>query len=154
MRGHVLGWDNTVSQGEIAGDDGNRYTFKRPDWRETYWPQRGQLVDFEANMSNASNIYVMGTSGVAGGPGTVGHKDKGVAALLAFFLGAFGAHKFYLNKTGAGITMLLLSTVGCILLFIPPLIMALIAFIEFIIYLVTDDAEFQRKYVQGNQSWF
>jgi TM2 domain-containing membrane protein YozV len=153
MHGRVLGWDNTASQGQISGDDGQRYTFTRPDWRETYWPARGQLVDFEANMGNAGNIYVLqgATPGAAGVPA---HKDKIAAALLAFFLGMFGAHKFYLNKTGAGVTMLLLSTVGCILLFIPPMIMALIAFIEFIIYLVTDDAEFQRKYVRGNQSWF
>jgi len=155
MRGRVLGWDNTASQGQISGDDGQRYTFKRPDWRETYWPARGQLVDFEANMDSASNIYVLqGAAGVGAISGAPIHKDKIAAALLAFFLGMFGAHKFYLNKTGAGVTMLLLSTVGCILLFIPPMIMALIAFIEFIIYLVTDDAEFQRKYVQGNQSWF
>lgn len=154
MRGRVLGWDNNVSQGQISGEDGQRYTFTRPDWRETYWPARGQLVDFEANMTSAGNIYVLqGAAGAAAG-GTPAHKDKIAAALLAFFLGMFGAHKFYLNKTGAGVTMLLLSTVGCILLFIPPMIMALIAFIEFIIYLVTDDAEFQRKYVYGNQSWF
>jgi len=149
MRGRVLGWDNAISQGQISGDDGQRYNFNRPDWRETYWPARGQLVDFEANMQHASNIYVLG-----GAHGGVGHKDKGVAALLAFFLGLFGAHKFYLNKTGAGVTMLLLSTFGAIFFLIPPAIMALIAFIEFIIYLVTDDAEFQRKYVQGHQSWF
>ncbi len=153
MRGHVLGWDNSISQGEIAGDDGNRYTFKRPDWRESYWPQRGQLVDFQADMNQASNIYVMGTAGVSA-PGVPGHKDKIVAALLAFFLGGLGIHKFYLGKTGAGLTMLLLFLFGWILLFIPTLVICLIAFIEFIIYLVTDDAEFQRKYVQGNQSWF
>jgi TM2 domain-containing membrane protein YozV len=145
MRGRVLGWDNSASQGQISGDDGQRYTFKRPDWRETYWPARGQLVDFEANMDSASNIYVLqGAAGVGAVSGAPMHKDKIAAALLAFFLGMFGAHKFYLNKTGAGVTMLLLSTVGAML----------IAFIEFIIYLVTDDADFQRKYVQGNQSWF
>ena len=153
MRGRVLGWDNVASQGQISGGDGQRYTFNRPDWRESQWPVRGQLVDFENHDGNAGNIYLL--QGAGGMPGTVPvHKDKIAAALLAFFLGAFGAHKFYLNKTGAGVTMLLLSTIGCILLFIPPMIMGLIAFIEFIIYLVTDDAEFQRKYVYGNQSWF
>ncbi len=151
MRGRVLGWDNAISQGQISGDDGVRYNFNRPDWRETYWPQRGQLVDFEANMTHASNIYVL--QGAQGGMGVPGHKDKVAAALLAFFLGAFGAHKFYLNKTGAAVTMLLCGTIGWLLI-LPPIIIGLIAFIEFIIYLVTDEAEFQRKYVQGNQSWF
>jgi TM2 domain-containing membrane protein YozV len=146
MRGRVLGWDNQISQGQISGEDGQRYLFSRADWRETYWPQRGQMVDFESTLNHAANIFVM--------QGVSGQKDKVAAALLAFFLGAFGAHKFYLGKTGAAVTMLLLSTFGAILLFVPPMIMGLIAFIEFIIYLVTDDAEFQRKYVQGNRSWF
>lgn len=149
MRGRVLGWDNAVSQGQISGEDGQRYTFARPDWRESYWPARGQVVDFEATTDRAGNIYVLQGSGVAG----VAPKDKVAAALLAFFLGCFGAHKFYLNKTGAAVTMLLCGTIGWLLV-LPGLIIAIIAFVEFIIYLVIDDAEFQRRYVQGNQSWF
>jgi TM2 domain-containing membrane protein YozV len=139
-----------ASQGQISGEDGQRYTFARPDWRESYWPARGQVVDFEANTDRAGNIYVLQGSG----PGAVmGSKDKVAAALLAFFLGCFGAHKFYLNKTGAAVTMLLCGTIGWLLV-LPGLIIAIIAFVEFIIYLVIDDAEFQRRYVQGNQSWF
>lgn len=152
MRGRVLGWDNVASQGQISGDDGQRYTFRRPDWRESQWPMRGQVVDFEGSQGNAANIYLL--HGAGGMPGVAPvHKDKVAAALLAFFLGCFGAHKFYLNKTGAAVTMLLLGTIGWLLV-LPGLIIAVIAFIEFIIYLVTDDAEFQRKYVYGNQSWF
>jgi TM2 domain-containing membrane protein YozV len=139
-----------ASQGQISGEDGQRYTFARPDWRESYWPARGQVVDFEANTDRAGNIYVLQGSG----PGAVmGSKDKVAAALLAFFLGCFGAHKFYLNKTGAAVTMLLCGTIGWLVV-LPGLIIAIIAFVEFIIYLVIDDAEFQRRYVQGNQSWF
>lgn len=33
-------------------------------------------------------------------------KSKGVAYLLWFFLGVFGAHKFYLNKVGVGLLYL------------------------------------------------
>ena len=43
---------------------------------------------------------------------------------------------------------------GAILLFIPPMIMMLIAFIEFIIYLVKSDQQFHQDYVVGNKSWF
>lgn len=64
-------------------------------------------------------------------------KSKIVAALLAFFLGGFGAHKFYIGKIGQGILFLLLSWTG---------IPAIIAFIDFILYLVVSEEEFNRKY--------
>jgi len=42
-------------------------------------------------------------------------KSKIAAALLAFFLGTFGIHNFYLGRTGLGVTQLLLATIGGIL---------------------------------------
>ena len=36
-------------------------------------------------------------------------KSRLVAALLAFFLGEFGAHRFYVEKTGSGVAQILLS---------------------------------------------
>ena len=35
------------------------------------------------------------------------HKKKLTAALLCFFLGVFGAHRFYVGKTGTGILQIL-----------------------------------------------
>ncbi|HEY1843428.1 MAG TPA: NINE protein [Buttiauxella sp.] len=73
-----------------------------------------------------------------GAPNQVaGSKSRITAAVLAFFLGWFGAHKFYLGKTGQGILYLLFCWTG---------IPAIIAFIEFIIYLCNSDADFARKY--------
>ncbi|MBX3115646.1 MAG: NINE protein [Fimbriimonadaceae bacterium] len=40
-------------------------------------------------------------------------KQKVPAALLAFFLGSFGAHKFYLGHTTLGIVMLLVTILTC-----------------------------------------
>ncbi|UZJ74876.1 TM2 domain-containing protein [Salmonella enterica] len=59
------------------------------------------------------------------------------AALLAFFLGGLGAHKFYLGKVGQGFLYLIFCWT-----FIP----AIVAFIEFFIYLCTSDEDFARKY--------
>ena len=87
-------------------------------------------------------------------PNHVEGKSKIVAALLALFLGSFGIHKFYLGYTNAGIIMLLLALFGAILLFIPNIILAIIALIEFFIYLFTDDQKFQQKYVVNRCAWF
>ena len=59
------------------------------------------------------------------------------AALLDFFLGGLGAHKFYLGKVGQGFLYLIFCWT-----FIP----AIVAFIEFFIYLCTSDEDFARKY--------
>ena len=38
----------------------------------------------------------------------VSEKSKVVAAVLAFFLGGFGIHRFYVGKIGSGLVMLVL----------------------------------------------
>ncbi|OTG65756.1 hypothetical protein B9T25_11250 [Acinetobacter sp. ANC 4470] len=81
------------------------------------------------------NVYVL--SHPLAFSGQVGSKNRIVAAILAFFLGGFGVHKFYLGQIGWGIIYLLFCWT-----FIP----ALVAFIEFIIYLCTSDKDFARKY--------
>ena len=63
--------------------------------------------------------------------------DKTAMALLAFFLGGFGAHKFYVGKYGQGIFYILFCWTG---------IPGLIAFVEFIIYLCTPREEIAQKY--------
>ena len=73
--------------------------------------------------------------------------------LLALFLGGLGIHKFYLGYEKAGITMLLLGTIGWLLI-IPALVNALIAFIEAIIYITKSDAEFEQIYVHNEKQWF
>lgn len=63
--------------------------------------------------------------------------DKTALALLAFFLGGFGAHKFYIGKYGQGFFYILFFWTG---------IPGLIAFVEFIIYLCTSREEIAQKY--------
>ena len=41
-------------------------------------------------------------------------KSKTAAALLAFFLGSLGIHRFYVGKTGSAILMLILGIIGMV----------------------------------------
>ena len=49
-------------------------------------------------------------------PGTpaaaISPKSRLATALFAFFLGQFGAHRFYIGKTGTAVVMLILTIVG------------------------------------------
>ena len=60
------------------------------------------------------------------GPG-MSNKSKVTAAILAFFLGSFGVHNFYLGKTGRGVAQLLITI---FVLFIGPLISSIWAIVE------------------------
>ncbi len=149
MRGQVLGFDNATGQGMISGDDGTRYAFARGDLQggaKAAMP--GGMVDFNVSDGRAVSIYPIASTGLQA------DKNKIVAGLLGIFLGAFGIHKFYLGKNGAGIIMLVVFFLGFILLGVPSAIISLIGFIEGIIYLVKDEQRFYEQYVVGNRSWF
>jgi len=64
-------------------------------------------------------------------------KDRNVAALLAFFLGTFGIHRFYLGQTGLGI-------VYCLFMFTS--IPTILGFIDALAFLSADEERFNRKY--------
>jgi TM2 domain-containing membrane protein YozV len=64
-------------------------------------------------------------------------KNRVVAALLALFLGGFGAHKFYLGKIGLGVVYLV---------FFWTMIPAIVAFVEAILLLIMSDGDFNKKY--------
>lgn len=66
-------------------------------------------------------------------------RSKLAAVLLAFFLGGFGIHKFYLGQTGWGVIYLLLCWT-----FIP----AFVSIIEAVLLLVMSDERFNAKFGQ------
>ena len=150
MRGKVLSYDDSTALGLISGDDGVRYAFTRGDLQDGLRViSAGTNVDFNVVEDRATSVYALRGSTV----GQVGDKNQIVAALFAFFLGPIGIHKFYLGKTTAGIIMLLCGTIGWLLI-LPGIAVCIIAFIEFIIYLVKSDEDFYQDYVVGNKSWF
>lgn len=158
MRGQILGVDRDSGEGHISGEDGQRYTFRQDDWSDRKSPAVGITVDFAAEGTRAARIFRVPdphamTVGDRPSPVATPDRNRIVAALLAFFLGVFGVHKFYLGKSGAGMTMLLCGTIGWLLV-LPGLFASITAFIEFIVYLVMSDEDFERRYVQGDKEWF
>lgn len=59
-------------------------------------------------------------------------KSMLIYLLLAWFLGIFGAHKFYVGKNGQGIAMLLMGTIGWLLI-LPGFAVCIWALVDFII---------------------
>lgn len=68
-------------------------------------------------------------------------RNKTVAALLAFFLGVLGMHKFYLGRVGSGILWIAVSCtmVGLV-------ITGLAGFVQSLMLLSMDESKFQAKY--------
>lgn len=82
------------------------------------------------------NIYIQQPQYVTGINPAWPIKSKIAAGILAILLGGIGVHKFYLGKVGLGIVYLLFCWTG---------IPAIIGLIEGIIYLCSNDENFQLK---------
>lgn len=147
MKGKILEFNEESRSGVISGEDGNRYTLDIAEWKGATLPKANNKVDFSVNGDVAEAVYAESVN-------SDGTSKKLVAALLAFFLGAFGAHKFYLGYKKQGIIMLMIFFFGLILLGIPSMVIGVIAFIEFILYIVKTDDEFEKIYVVGKKAWF
>jgi TM2 domain-containing membrane protein YozV len=78
-------------------------------------------------------------------------KSRITAALLALFFGWVGLHRFYLNQTGLGIffiAMLIMTK------FWASGILGFVGIIDAIAFLMMSDADFDRKYNNGQQPQF
>ena len=81
--------------------------------------------------------------------------NRAIAAVLAFFFGSLGIHKFYTGRIVPGvITLVITVVVGFLTLGAAAGLMGLIGIIEAIIYILKSDAEFKAAYVDGNKGWF
>ncbi len=146
MRGQVLGVDARTGAGQVAGDDGRRYTFGPDDWADRGEPAIGAYVDFETADTRALSIFPLPTAthAVAVPPPPARprtDRNKYVAAIIAFLFGTLGIHRFYLGRTGSGIAMLVLTCTLVGLLVTGPW-----ALIDMIRYLVMSDDDFAESY--------
>lgn len=57
MKGKILDFSIADSQGVIAGDDGNRYTFIGKEWKSSAPPQAGIRVDYDTEGRAALAVY-------------------------------------------------------------------------------------------------
>ena len=109
MRGSIISY--TWNKGLISGADNNRYEFTRLDWTGQGEPSAGIKVDFVAEGAIAKNIF----------PLSIDSKhSKVVMAIVCWFFGVFGVHRFMVGKIGTGVLMLLLTitVIGSIISFI------------------------------------
>lgn len=62
-------------------------------------------------------------------------KSMVIYLMLAWFFGAFGAHKFYVGKTGQGVAMLLMVLIGWVLV-IPVFIVVIWVLVDLIVGII------------------
>ncbi len=151
MRGQVLGVDPDSRRGQIAGEDGVRYAFRPEDWSDLAEPSIGARVDFEADDRQALNVFRVPDAGTPA-PGRVAvvpvtDRNRFVAALLAFFVGTLGLHRFYLGRNGSAIAMLVLSVTVVGLLISAPW-----SLVDTIRYLMMSDEEFAHRYPRRHEA--
>lgn len=98
MRGSILTFNRNV--GLISGSNGARYEFFRIDWKGRGEPSVGTEIDFVAEGHMAKNIFPLNTAS---------KHSKVVLAVVCWFFGVFGVHRFMVGKIGTGALMLLLT---------------------------------------------
>ena len=92
----------------------------------------------------SNDIFAAGSSG----------KSRGVAGLLAIFLGTLGVHYIYLDKTTSGIIILLISLFGGVLTCgVLPRIIAVVVLIQGILMMTMSQDEFEKKYCDPANSF-
>ena len=104
------------------------------DLREEERECLSQIRNLQSFLSDAKGTYQVSKTKTYQ---TSKPKSKTIAILLAFFLGSFGIHKFYLNSPKWGVIYLIFSWTG---------IPTILGLLEAIYYLIMSDETFQQRY--------
>ena len=97
--GQIESYDHEKNIGIVKSQD-DYFEFDSASWKSTVPPDQGDEVTFEVNEGEVVNMHLIADSLMT----VEAVKKRWVATLLALFLGAIGAHRFYLGfyKLGLG----------------------------------------------------
>jgi len=128
MIGKVLGYDKATGEGVITSENGERYSFKKENWKESNPPKKDMTVDFVASEDRAEDIYIS--------KDIKEENSKTLLALVAVaitfffgFIGTFVSRVFIANEN---IDRVILPTVIHFLI----TFLVVIPFIGWILYLI------------------
>ena len=104
--------------------------YQQPDQQPPYQQPYQQAYQ----QGRPGNVFDEGPSG----------KSRGLAGILALFLGTIGIHYFYIGKNTAGIVFLLISILSCGLL---AAVTAIVSLVQGVMMLTATQEEFEAKWV-------
>lgn len=79
------------------------------------------------------------------------NKSKGIALVLTFFFGCWGAHKFYLGDTKKGFIYLVLGFIG-LFTWLPLFITGILSLIDFFKLIFMSDEEFNSEFCSATHN--
>ncbi|WP_208435259.1 TM2 domain-containing protein [Bartonella phoceensis] len=99
MRGIIISQD----QGNylVSGDDGKRYQFATWDWLGKNPPRVGDTIDFVCEEDSINSVFPLLQKD--------SELSKVMLALICWFTGIFGVHRFMVGRVKTGALMLVLS---------------------------------------------
>ena len=102
---------------------------------QSQWQQFGNQA-----ASTVDDVFSSGPSG----------KSRGVAGLLALFLGCVGLHYFYIGKTSAGVLFLVATMLTCGILGV---VTEIVSIIQGVLFFTSTQDEFERRWVNSPSSF-
>jgi len=120
-------------QGGAQGQQ--QYAYQQPNQQQ---PNQQPYGYYPPQQSN--DIFSEGPSG----------KSRGIAGLLAIFLGALGVHYFYLGKSTPGVVFLVVTLLSCGIL---GAVTGIVALVQGIMMMCMSQQDFENKYVNPANSF-
>ncbi|VEJ45199.1 TM2 domain-containing protein [Bartonella vinsonii] len=99
MRGIIISQDQATYL--VSGDDGKRYQFATWDWLGKNPPRVGDAIDFVCDGDTVNSVFPLLQQD--------SDPSKPMLALICWFTGIFGVHRFMVGKVRTGALMLILS---------------------------------------------